>query len=316
MKRFKDLGMATALMVLMLGIAAAAFAGNKSPMFSRSQPGGMFGVINETQTTGNIWFVNSATGTNAAGYGENPDAPFATADYAIGSGTATNGDWIIGMPGHTETISAAGSVNMDVAGIKIVGLGEGMTRPIFTWSTAAGTFEVRANSCSIENVIFDVSPGVGKAATGVSLYRTVTDFKIKNCTFLLNNGAGQVTHAIYAEAGGTRTQVTDSQFLGDLNSQTGVSDVIRFDGNAANDVLIADSTIKAYGAASLINGANITSGASGWTVRNVQAIQGNATGTIHSIAGNAVQGDIIDFTYGNLSGVSKVTAAKIATSPL
>ncbi len=318
MKRFKDFGMMTAALVLLLGVCAVVFAENKSPMFSRQAPGGMFVVTNDTQTTGNIWFVDSGSSNaqDAAGYGQNPDAPFATLDYAIGSCTASNGDWIIVMPGHSETISAAGSVTADVAGIRIIGLGEGTSRPTFSWSAAAGTFEIRANNVSIENVVFDITPGLGKAATGVSLYKTVSDFKVEKCTFLLNNGAGQVTHAIYGEAGGTRTQIAGCQFLGNLDSTSGVSDIVRFDGNATDDVLIADSIMKAYGSASLINGANVSSGATGWMVRNVQALQANATAGIHSINGNAIQGDVVDFTYGNLAGVTKATAAKIGTSPL
>jgi hypothetical protein len=47
----------------------------RTELFARKQAGGMFSVVNQSLTTGNIFFVNSVTGTDAAGYGQNPDAP-------------------------------------------------------------------------------------------------------------------------------------------------------------------------------------------------------------------------------------------------
>lgn len=77
---------------------------NKTPLFSRHQPGGVFTIVNETLTTGSIFFVHSGTGVNALGGGRNPDAPLATLDYAIGLCTANKGDMIFVMPGHAETL--------------------------------------------------------------------------------------------------------------------------------------------------------------------------------------------------------------------
>jgi hypothetical protein len=44
----------------------------RTELFVRKQSGGMFSVVNQALTTGNIFFVNSANGTNSAGYGQNP----------------------------------------------------------------------------------------------------------------------------------------------------------------------------------------------------------------------------------------------------
>jgi len=275
MKRFKYLSITAALVLLFAGLV---YAGNKSPMFSRHQPGGMFGVINETQTTGNIWFVDSgsANASDAAGFGQNPDAPCATIDYAIGLATASNGDWIVAMPGHTDTVSAAGSIAADVAGIRIIGLGEGINRPVISWSAAAGYVSVTAANVTFENLVFDMSPGTGLAATGVSIYKDVTDTKFDKCTFLLNNGAGQVTHAIYAEAGGTRTQVANCQFLGAMDSQTGVSDVIQVAGAAVNDVKISGCDIRAYSSNALIY---VVSEVTGFQVDNSNLVNFNGAST-------------------------------------
>jgi len=107
-------------------------------LFVRKQSGGMFAVIDKGLTTGNIWWVHSGTGTDGAGYGKNPDAPFASIEYAHTQATANNGDRIYVMPGHTETISAAAGRGLDTAGITIEFLGEGNARGSITFGTDAG----------------------------------------------------------------------------------------------------------------------------------------------------------------------------------
>ena len=101
----------------------------------------------------NVYFVNSVTGTNAANRGSR-DEPLASFDYAVGLCTASKGDVIVGLPGHVETISAAGSLTMDIAGVTIVGLGNGLNRPILDYTAAAGTVEMDAAHTRITNCIF------------------------------------------------------------------------------------------------------------------------------------------------------------------
>ena len=82
----------------------------RSGLFSRKQPGGMFTIVGIGQTPGDVYFVNSATGTDSAGNGQNPDAPFATLAYAVAQVTSGQGDVIYVMPGHAENIAAAGGI--------------------------------------------------------------------------------------------------------------------------------------------------------------------------------------------------------------
>ncbi len=130
---------------------------SKTELFVRQQAGGMMTVANESVTTGNIWWVDSgsSTGADAAGYGQNPDAPFLTLDYAIGNCTANQGDIIYVMSGHAETLTAAGGVTVDVAGITIIGLGEGADRPTFTFSSTDNTASILITGAStkIKNII-------------------------------------------------------------------------------------------------------------------------------------------------------------------
>ncbi len=102
-------------------------------------------------TTGDIFFVDSghanASDTTRAGA---RTEPFATWDFAIGQTTADNGDVIIIMPGHAETVTAA--ITMDVAGVSVIGLGPGRSMPAITPSGAIDTVTVTAANCHIEHV--------------------------------------------------------------------------------------------------------------------------------------------------------------------
>ena len=92
-----------------------------------------------SSTTGNIYYVDSgaAVASDEVGAGRSPSTPFATIDFAIGQCTANNGDVIYGMPGHAEAVIAAGGLDVDVAGISIIGLGVGNNRPTITLGTDA-----------------------------------------------------------------------------------------------------------------------------------------------------------------------------------
>lgn len=126
-----------------------------STMISRKQPGGPHVFLDGADTTGSVFFVHSGTGTNGAGYGQNPDAPVATIDYAIGLCTANKGDRIYVMPGHAESITAAAGIDADIAGISIIGLGNGNARPTITFTTAAGAdVDLDADNIKIKNLIF------------------------------------------------------------------------------------------------------------------------------------------------------------------
>ena len=124
-------------------------------LFVRHQPGGFFAVTDRELTpSGSVFWVHAGTGTDGAGYGRNPDAPVATLDYAIGLCTASKGDVIYLMPGHAENIASATGCVLDIAGVKVIGLGNGTLRPTLTMTTAATSkISITAANCWIENVL-------------------------------------------------------------------------------------------------------------------------------------------------------------------
>lgn len=89
-------------------------------------------------------------------WGVDPDGKarfFTTVDAAISQCTANAGDVILIMPGHAEAVTAT-SIALDVAGVSIIGLGNGLDRPTFTYGAAAATITVSAANCAWKNCHF------------------------------------------------------------------------------------------------------------------------------------------------------------------
>jgi hypothetical protein len=107
--------------------------------------------------TPHVFFVDSAIGVNSAGIaqGQDPREPYDTIDYAIGKCVANRGDIIYVAPGHTETISAAAGIALDVAGVSIIGLGWGTLKPTITHGTVVGAdFNISAANVLVKNLRF------------------------------------------------------------------------------------------------------------------------------------------------------------------
>lgn len=84
--------------------------------------------------------------------------PFSTLDYAVGQCASGRGDIIMVRPGHTETVSSATALALDVAGIAIVGLGVGSARPTITLDTATtATIGVSAANISMQNMVISAN---------------------------------------------------------------------------------------------------------------------------------------------------------------
>lgn len=119
--------------------------------------GGNDGLV----TTGTIFFVDSVTGSNSNS-GRDKDHPFADLATAITNMTAGKGDIAIVMPGHAETITTTLTPK---AGSKIVGLGFGRNRPVFTAGTGAiDTFTISAANVTLQNIVL-----VGAASGNTAL---------------------------------------------------------------------------------------------------------------------------------------------------
>lgn len=193
-------------------------SGSRTALFARHQSGGLFTVQDQSQTTGDIYFVSSLTGTDAVGYGQNPDAPFASIAFALTQVTATQGDRIYVMPGHVEVITKAAGCNIAAANVAVIGLGDGDARPQITYSTAAtASFDINAAGARLENMWF---VGTGFAAITALVNVKGAGAVIRNCFFQHANSTNQAVQAILTTAAGTRLRVDSCTFWGSNNAGT------------------------------------------------------------------------------------------------
>lgn len=110
-------------------------------------------------------------------------SPFASLQGALNSGSSGGpsvgsnqgvqqgrGDVIFVGPGHKETISSATALNLNAAGVAIVGLGSGLIRPTFTLGTATTTtINLFAAGMSIQNCLFLANfAGIASAFTAAT----------------------------------------------------------------------------------------------------------------------------------------------------
>ena len=106
---------------------------------------------------------------------------FRTIDAAVSACTANAGDVVYVLPGHAETISAAAGIACDIAGVSIIGLGNGEDRPIITFDGADATPSIAVSVANVRwsGFIFKCN----EASLNHMFDVTGTDLTIENCDF-------------------------------------------------------------------------------------------------------------------------------------
>lgn len=229
----------------------------KTEFFGRNQPGGVYMFKDESATTGSIFFVHSGTGTDGAGYGQNPDAPCATIDYAIGLCTDSKGDRIYVMPGHAESLAAAGDIDCDKIGISIIGLGNGTNRPQITMGTA-DTVDIDIDAANITIQGIDFIANFLNIAAAIDV--NADCFTLRDCEFREGTNLNFLVCVQDAAAGGSdritiencRAYCTDADNTHFVNfAGTGDRHIVR------NNILIGDWGTMCIGGAGVVTNALI-----------------------------------------------------------
>lgn len=135
------------------------------------------GSLPEVQ--GDVIFVDSATGSSS-GDGSSL-RPFNTIENAMNKSGVSAGDTIVVMEGHAETVSSATALNLDIAGVTIIGRGFGSRRPTITLDTATtATIPVTAANITIKNIVFTAN-----FADIVSFFTltAAANFRLEDCYF-------------------------------------------------------------------------------------------------------------------------------------
>lgn len=146
---------------------------------------------------GNVFWVDSGAGSN--GNDGSLNKPFATIDYAVGRCTANNGDIICVKPGHIETVTAAGGLALDVAGITLIGFGSGSDRPTINFTTAVGA-DMNVDAANITMINFLFTGGVDALTGPIDV--NAADFSMLECE--TRDVTGQVVDFIVTDANADR----------------------------------------------------------------------------------------------------------------
>ncbi len=85
-----------------------------------------------------------------------PGGFFTSVAAALGACRANRGDRIVCLAGHTELIASAAAWPC-VAGVTVIGCGEGTSRPTFTWTIATSTILFNVASFGIKNCILQMA---------------------------------------------------------------------------------------------------------------------------------------------------------------
>ncbi len=265
------------------------------------------GVPVDIPHPGQVFYVNSTSvlPKNGVGSSNGNDGtylrPFATLDYAIGRCTADRGDIIYLMPGHSETISAAASVDFDVAGITVIGLGHGSKQAKLTWSDAAGTVHVDAddtrfyninfqaaiadvtaginidnNGCEFHNCLFDESGADLNWVVVMNVADGVDDLVVDNCMYIGNDASND--HFIEMAGTHENVRITNNTMIHET-AQTAAVAIIESATQQIN-LLLEDNKFHSETAAAAASCVVLTNATNnGWAINNtISTVDTDATG--------------------------------------
>lgn len=174
-------------------------------LYSRWNSGNM--VIYPGDIAGNAYFVDSNNGSDT-NPGESWDYPLATLDAGINKCTANNDDWVFVHPAHAENLAADSAVDIDVAGVTVLGLRRGRQMPTFTATATAGDLKLAAANVTIRNLRF---LGGIDATTGC-IEVSAADCSILNCEY--RDVTGQATDVIITTAAAERLLIDGYKHIG------------------------------------------------------------------------------------------------------
>lgn len=265
-------------------------------------------------TTGRFYFVGKAAlsllqevqGMYPASYPDGSRLFHSTVKDAVAACTASRGDVIFVLPGHTEDVTSNTDLNVNVAGVSVIGLGTGNLRPTFTLKTATSALiTISAANCGLYDVIVD-GTGIDAIASMVSI--TAAGVTVKGNKFTLASATAQATLGILTTAAATDLSIVGNVFKGTNNA--GCTAAIELVGG--DNILIEGNYIQGAFTAGVGGITNITTDVTNLTVKdnlinNLTALSTKAmtftSGSTGFISGNKMQ---------ILSGTAPITGAAMS----
>lgn len=170
---------------------------------------------------------------------------------AVARCTASAGDIVYVLPGHTETLTAA--LTLNVAGVSVIGLGNGMLRPTLNVNGVIDGVNITAANVLFENFHFGV-PGTD-AQTACINVAGVAGVTIRNITGIGSTTAINVVDMITVAASSNDLVIEDVKFT---NATVPVNSFLSIEGACSRVTL---KNLWFYGdcvTAGIIDGAAVT----------------------------------------------------------
>lgn len=263
------------------------------------------------ETTGRFYIVGKSTlagineiqGMFPASYPDGTPVVYPTIKLALAGCLANRGDVILVMPGHTESLANATDLAVNIAGVSIIGLGQGNLRPVITLGTAiTANIPVTGANTQISNLIID---GTGFDAVTSMVTVTAPGVRIRNNTFITANATNQVGVVLTTSALAVNFTFDGNTVIGtaDAGTTNGLQLVGGDDMTITNNYFYGAYTTS-LGPINQITTAGLRMLIKGNTLVNATA---SSTKAIVLVAGST--GVIQDNRIGILSGTAAVTAA-------
>lgn len=267
----------------------------------------LMGQLGALGRTGNVFFVSS-TQSGAAddtNHGTDPNHACATINYTIGRCTASNGDIVVVLPGHVESITAAASIALNVAGVSLIGVGNGRNRPTLTWTTAVGaSIDITAANCRISNFVLLLN-GVDAVTAGINIQ--AADCEIDGNEIVLADATYQATLGILTTAAADRLHIHHNRIYGTIDA--GCATAIRVVGG--NDIHIEDNYIHGAFTTTLGGVQNVTTACLRVKIANNTIVNSTASSTICITLVSTTTGSCTGNRLGILSGTAPVVGAAL-----
>lgn len=261
--------------------------------------------------TGNVFFVDSGDGNASDDKSHGMKrAPYATMDFADGLCTANNGDIVIALPGHVETVIAAAGLDLNTAGVTWRGVGHGSARPTIRFTTAT-TADMNIDGANITMINFLFEARVEGLAQMIDI--NAADCELFNIETRDIDAIGSCTNFIVTDANADRLLIDGYRHIGTATagdsphpysaiSLTGGDDIIirnfNIYGNFLGSGIIATTTdctrVNIYNGQVWTENATDSAisvrASTGWVGPNVLAmLQDNAANITEAFFGGSMQ---------------------------
>ena len=251
---------------------------------------------------GALRFVDSTAA--AGGNGNSWDGAYNTLQGAVDGSAA--GDVLLVAAGSSFTMTAAGTLTVNKAGLTFIGLGNGRRRPNILYSTAvAASVDVTSANCHFINFYFD---GTGIDAVTAMVNVQAADCAFEQCDVEHADSGGQATLGILTNASGTRLRVSGCRFYGSRDAGTAAAvRIVGGDGHIIEDSIFSGNYTSGIGGLE-----NVTTACTNTIVRHNVIQNFTASSTKAMVFVSTSDGQIFRNYMQILSGTAPITGAAMS----